>query len=204
MLVAVGRHDLSLKICDLRLCAFVEEPPVYVAGGYKPAEAGGGMGDKEREYEKEDDEDVSNADNAAMTELEGGEQEHEHEQGQGQGHGQRQGQGQGQGQRQPTLLSDFVGSPGFFAPEILLQRAYHGFQADVWSIGCVALELLVRPAFFSATWLAAYNTLHTQHAPDFPRKLKNATKAAVEEVHEVRCICMTYAQHMQQHVCVIL
>ncbi|KDO16078.1 CAMK/CAMKL/SNRK protein kinase, partial [Saprolegnia parasitica CBS 223.65] len=41
-----------------------------------------------------------------------------------------------------TLLSDFCGSPGFFAPEILLAEAYDGFKADVWSLGCILLEVL--------------------------------------------------------------
>ncbi|KAG7399395.1 hypothetical protein PHYBOEH_009060 [Phytophthora boehmeriae] len=39
------------------------------------------------------------------------------------------------------VLHDFCGSPGFFAPEILLQDSYDGLKADVWSIGCVLLEV---------------------------------------------------------------
>jgi serine/threonine protein kinase len=41
------------------------------------------------------------------------------------------------------LLDDFCGSPGFFAPEILLRDRYDGRKADVWSLGCILLE--VRP-----------------------------------------------------------
>lgn len=38
-------------------------------------------------------------------------------------------------------LRDFCGSPGFFAPEMLLDESYDGFKADVWSIGCILLEV---------------------------------------------------------------
>ena len=39
-------------------------------------------------------------------------------------------------------MSDFVGSPGFFAPEILLHDLYDAEKVDVWSLGCVVLEIL--------------------------------------------------------------
>ncbi|OQS04418.1 kinase [Thraustotheca clavata] len=53
-------------------------------------------------------------------------------------------------------LSDFCGSPGFFAPEILLQETYDGFKADVWSLGCILLELVLGNAFFLSIWMSAY------------------------------------------------
>jgi len=163
LLVAVGRHDLSLKICDMRLCAFVE--PALLAKKGKEAELEKLKGDEEEQEEKE-------------------EQRRERESGPK--HTQRAAKLVPPcPEPEQTLLSDFAGSPGFFAPEILLQRAYHGFSADVWSLGCVALELLVRPAFFSGTWLAAYQTLHTQHAPEFPRRLREASAAAIVEVQEL-------------------
>ena len=40
-------------------------------------------------------------------------------------------------------LSDFVGSPGFFAPEVLTDEPYDGRKIDVWSLGCVLLEMLL-------------------------------------------------------------
>ncbi|ETV70398.1 CAMK/CAMKL protein kinase, variant [Aphanomyces astaci] len=40
-----------------------------------------------------------------------------------------------------TPLTDFCGSPGFFAPEMLLHDQYDGQKADVWSIGCILLEV---------------------------------------------------------------
>ncbi|GLE07654.1 hypothetical protein PINS_up018257 [Pythium insidiosum] len=44
---------------------------------------------------------------------------------------------------QDAMLHDFCGSPGFFAPEILLNERYDGRRADMWSLGCILLE--VRP-----------------------------------------------------------
>ncbi|KDO28898.1 CAMK/CAMKL protein kinase [Saprolegnia parasitica CBS 223.65] len=56
-----------------------------------------------------------------------------------------------------AFLSDFCGSPGFFAPEILLAESYDGFKADVWSLGCILLELLLGNAFFLSVWMTAYS-----------------------------------------------
>ncbi|KAJ1456955.1 kinase-like domain-containing protein [Pelagophyceae sp. CCMP2097] len=50
-------------------------------------------------------------------------------------------------------MGDFVGSPGFFAPEILLQASYDAERVDVWSLGCVVLELLEGHSGFEARWL---------------------------------------------------
>ena len=39
-------------------------------------------------------------------------------------------------------LSEFCGSPGFFAPEmILFGGKYNGLLVDTWSIACIMLEL---------------------------------------------------------------
>ena len=55
-------------------------------------------------------------------------------------------------------LSDFVGSPGFFAPELLAHDSYDGRKADVWGLGCVLLETLVGHNSFDKTWLIAYKS----------------------------------------------
>jgi hypothetical protein len=59
----------------------------------------------------------------------------------------------------PTLkkLSSFCGSPGFFAPEMILQDVYDGFPADVWSIACVLLELYISHSTFCNVWMRAYS-----------------------------------------------
>ena len=49
--------------------------------------------------------------------------------------------------------TSFCGSPGFFPPEMVLRRDYDPFKVDTWSVGCVAVELLLGRAWFSAHWL---------------------------------------------------
>jgi len=54
---------------------------------------------------------------------------------------------------QSKKLTDFCGSPGFFAPEIIVDNKYHGQIADYWSIGCILLELVAGNKFFEASWM---------------------------------------------------
>jgi serine/threonine protein kinase len=54
-------------------------------------------------------------------------------------------------------LKDFCGSPGFFAPEMITKGSYFGDKADIWSIGCVLLELVVGHEKFCDMWMTAYD-----------------------------------------------
>lgn len=56
-------------------------------------------------------------------------------------------------------LSDLCGSPGFFAPEMILNgdTGYNGFKADVWSVGCIMLELTRGHDEFCQLWMTTYN-----------------------------------------------
>lgn len=45
---------------------------------------------------------------------------------------------------------------GFYAPESLLAADYCGYKADIFSLGCVCLELLLLPDSFRLIWLSAY------------------------------------------------
>lgn len=47
----------------------------------------------------------------------------------------------------------FYGSPGFYAPEVATGD-YDPWKVDVWSLGCVALELLAGRDWFEEHWLA--------------------------------------------------
>ena len=78
-----------------------------------------------------------------------------------------------------SMLSEFSGSPGFFAPEMLLQPTYCGYKADVFSFGCLALELLTSPTFFNNNWVSAYNCLGTASAPDFSQLLNEAREVSL-------------------------
>lgn len=52
-------------------------------------------------------------------------------------------------------MCDFCGSPGFFAPELVMLKAYGAKQADVWSLGCVLLETLLGHERFYDLWVSA-------------------------------------------------
>mmetsp|Transcript_28657 Transcript_28657/g.57332 ORF Transcript_28657/g.57332 Transcript_28657/m.57332 type:complete len:736 (+) Transcript_28657:30-2237(+) len=55
-------------------------------------------------------------------------------------------------------LSEFCGSPGFFAPEMVLGGGkYNGLLVDVWSIGCIMLELSLGHDIFCKSWMSAYD-----------------------------------------------
>ena len=60
---------------------------------------------------------------------------------------------------QSRMATEFVGSPGFFAPEVLLTKSYDAFRADVWSLGVVILETLIGTHAFDTIWLKAYAVL---------------------------------------------
>ena len=62
-----------------------------------------------------------------------------------------------------ALLTDFVGSPGFFAPE-MLAGPYDGARADVWSLGATMLECVVGHGAFAAVWLPAYDLYRQRDA----------------------------------------
>ena len=56
-----------------------------------------------------------------------------------------------------SMLSDFCGSPGFFAPEMIVTGKYHGDKADIWSVGCILLEMLFGHRKFIDIWMQAYD-----------------------------------------------
>eukprot|EP00596_Hydrurales_sp_CCMP1899_P003596 CAMPEP_0119038458 /NCGR_PEP_ID=MMETSP1177-20130426/7418_1 /TAXON_ID=2985 /ORGANISM="Ochromonas sp, Strain CCMP1899" /LENGTH=804 /DNA_ID=CAMNT_0007001095 /DNA_START=485 /DNA_END=2900 /DNA_ORIENTATION=+ len=56
-----------------------------------------------------------------------------------------------------SQLNLFCGSAGFFAPEMIIAGEYDGGKVDVWSIGCILLELLFGYRRFTDEWMVAYD-----------------------------------------------
>lgn len=56
-------------------------------------------------------------------------------------------------------LTDFVGSPGFFTPELFCEVSYKGDRADAWSLGAVVLECVLGHQAFDALWCPPYDAL---------------------------------------------
>ncbi|KAJ8603368.1 hypothetical protein CTAYLR_004262 [Chrysophaeum taylorii] len=58
--------------------------------------------------------------------------------------------------RDQQFCTDFVGSVGFFAPEIAAAGSYDVYAADVWSFGALLLETTKGTRTFDGLWLQAY------------------------------------------------
>ena len=72
-------------------------------------------------------------------------------------------------------LTDLCGSPGFFAPEMILEgKKYDGAAADVWSLGCIMLELIRGQEDFFTIWLASYDYNLLQDESSFRGSIENA------------------------------
>lgn len=69
---------------------------------------------------------------------------------------------------------DFCGSPGFFAPEMLIQRKYYGDKADVWSVGCIMLELFLGHQIFSDRWMQSYHHDGLKDSSKFEKAITTA------------------------------
>ncbi|KAG1691714.1 hypothetical protein DVH05_026724 [Phytophthora capsici] len=75
-------------------------------------------------------------------------------------------------------LHDFCGSPGFFAPELLLHDSYDGCKADVWSVGCILLELVQGNSVFSSLWMSMYDISILKE----PKKFGESVKSVLEQI----------------------
>ena len=85
--------------------------------------------------------------------------------------------------RPPAKCADFVGSPGFFAPEILVKKSYDAFKADVWSLGAVMLETLIGTPLFGHLWLRAYGVLDSRAV---------FAEAIAESIHNVEDLDLSF------------
>ncbi|KAI9984880.1 hypothetical protein PInf_006415 [Phytophthora infestans] len=82
-----------------------------------------------------------------------------------------------------TALHDFCGSPGFFAPELLLHDGYDGYKADVWSIGCILLELVLGNTLFSSIWMSMYDISILKEPKTFGEFVKAALTQTRDYCH---------------------
>ena len=47
-------------------------------------------------------------------------------------------------------MTEQCGTPAYIAPEILKDKGYRGFGVDIWSLGCVIAEMVLkRPLFYA-------------------------------------------------------
>lgn len=74
-------------------------------------------------------------------------------------------------------LTDFCGSPGFFAPEMIIKGSYYGDKADIWSIGCILLELVLGHEKFCQLWMGAYDYEVLQDKVNFTTQIQHTVSA---------------------------
>ena len=82
-----------------------------------------------------------------------------------------------------SVLHGFAGSPGFFAPEVLLHSAYCGFRADVFSFAAVALEMLTPQSVFHSTWMSVYHH-RARDAHFFSGAMRDAIVAVLKDLRK--------------------
>eukprot|EP00602_Paraphysomonas_sp_CaronLab_P001912 CAMPEP_0185020902 /NCGR_PEP_ID=MMETSP1103-20130426/3547_1 /TAXON_ID=36769 /ORGANISM="Paraphysomonas bandaiensis, Strain Caron Lab Isolate" /LENGTH=469 /DNA_ID=CAMNT_0027552089 /DNA_START=247 /DNA_END=1656 /DNA_ORIENTATION=- len=75
-----------------------------------------------------------------------------------------------------VTLSDFCGSPGFFAPEMIMAGSYHGDKVDIWSVGCILLELVLGHERFCDIWMGCYDYEIMQDKEKFGSEIITTTK----------------------------
>lgn len=66
------------------------------------------------------------------------------------------------------------GTPGFYAPEMILQERFEGRTADMWSLGCIILEITLG---FTQEWIDSYNK-----PEDNPAQFKKGLESCLREI----------------------
>ena len=89
-------------------------------------------------------------------------------------------------------LTAFCGSPGFFAPEMVTVGKYAGDCADMWSIGCILLEMVLGHEKFCDAWMAAYDFETIQKPNLFAEKMR----ATVDDLPAV----LTFSAQLNEFV----
>lgn len=99
------------------------------------------------------------------------------------------------------MLTDFCGSPGFFAPEMILPLSYlphakgfkgddavsyRGDKADIWSVGCILLELLMGHELFCECWMEAYDYNNLQNKEIFADVIQTSVVSLQSELANIR------------------
>lgn len=73
------------------------------------------------------------------------------------------------------IRKDYVcGTPGFFAPEMILDRMFEGRRADMWSLGCIILEITLG---FTQEWIESYDLIEKS-----PSAFRSGIEKCLEEI----------------------
>lgn len=79
--------------------------------------------------------------------------------------------GVGRAMRPHELINEQCGTPAYLAPEIVLEKGYSGFGADVWSLGVLLFCLLTGSMPFKAATLERLNELISKGEYEYPTEV---------------------------------
>jgi serine/threonine protein kinase len=82
-----------------------------------------------------------------------------------------------------SLTPAFALGPGFFAPEMIINGAYYGDKVDVWSTGCILLELVAGHEKFCDLWMTAYDYEVLQDKEKFTETIHDTVEQLPELLH---------------------
>jgi serine/threonine protein kinase len=66
------------------------------------------------------------------------------------------------------------GTPGFYAPEMVLKSKFEGREADMWSLGCILLEITLG---FTKEWIECY-----EGSDSDPDRFRRGIESSLQEV----------------------
>ncbi|CAN4092876.1 unnamed protein product [Withania somnifera] len=100
-----------------------------------------------------------------------------------------------------------VGTPRWMAPEVfraMNKRSIYGLGADIWSFGCVLLELLMLQLPYSeSSELDIHNSLQAGKRPQLPRELEAMTASKVELEDLAKCCSGSDLDKKQSESCIL-
>lgn len=64
-------------------------------------------------------------------------------------------------------ISDFCGSRGYFAPELITEPEWDPSIADMWSLGCIAMQMIMGEDDFCKYWVSKYKKESYDYPEDF-------------------------------------
>jgi regulator of replication initiation timing len=70
------------------------------------------------------------------------------------------------------------GTPGFFAPEMILKNEFEGRLADMWSLGCIVLEITLG---FTQEWIESYERIEPE-----PKEFKDGLEGCLTDISRER------------------
>jgi len=83
--------------------------------------------------------------------------------------------------REPEKSKDIIrtgyacGTPGFYCPEMVIHDRFEGRSADMWSLGCIILEITFG---FTQEWIDSYD-----QADDNPAAFQNRLESSLSEIN---------------------